>query len=197
MLFFLALETLNESDRDFVESIFLRYGKKIKAYSQFLLKNYRADADADDAVNDTMMRVIRNRGTLGTMNESEIKKHIIIYTRSACFDILRKRMRIDIVSTSDVFENDNGEKKDMDLADDLDMLKDIITKDSVKFLAAAINDLESPACEIIKMKYYQEKRNVEIADELGLETSTVGTIIHRTTQKLRKLMEDNGYGKNQ
>ena len=50
MLFFLALETLNESDRDFVESIFLRYGKKIKAYSQFLLKNYRADVD--DAVND-------------------------------------------------------------------------------------------------------------------------------------------------
>ena len=195
MLFFLALETLNESDRDFVESIFLRYGKKIKAYSQFLLKNYRADAD--DAVNDTMMRVMRNRDTLGTMNESEIKKHIIIYTRSACFDILRKRMRIDIVSTSDVFENDNGEKKDMDLADDLDMLKDIITKESVKFLAAAINDLESPACEIIKMKYYQEKRNVEIADELGLDASTVGTIIHRTTQKLRKLMEDNGYGKNQ
>ena len=194
MLFFLALETLNESDRDFVESIFLRYGKKIKAYSQFLLKNYRADAD--DAVNDTMMRVMRNRDTLGTMNESEIKKHIIIYTRSACFDILRKRMRIDIVSTSDVFENDNGEKKDMDLADDLDMLKDIITKESVKFLAAAINDLESPACEIIKMKYYQEKRNVEIADELGLDASTVGTIIHRTTQKLRKLMEDNGYGKN-
>ena len=195
MLFLLALETLNERDRDFVEEIFRRYGKKIKAYSQFLLKNYRADAD--DAVNDTMMRVMRNRDMLQSKNESDIKRNIIIYTRSACFDILRKRMRMEIVSTSDGFENDNGQKKDMDLADDLDMLKDIITKESVKFLAAAINDLESSACEIIKMKYYQEKRNVEIADELGLNASTVGTIIHRTTQKLRKLMEDNGYGKNQ
>jgi len=195
LLFLLVLETLNEADRDFVEAIYMQYGKRIKAYAQTKLMKYRADAD--DALDDTMLRVIRHCDTLKTMNEAERKKHIIIYTNSACIDILRKRQRTNYISINNAYENDDGEMVDMDIADDIDMLGDIITKESVKFLADAINQLESPACEIIKMKFYGEMRNVEIASELGMEASTIGTIIHRTTQKLRQLMEEQGYGKNQ
>ena len=195
MLFLLALETLNDADRDFVEAIYMQYSKRIKAYAQYKLMNYRADAD--DALDDTMLRVIRHRDKLKTMNETERKNHIIIYTNSACIDILRKRQHMDYVSINNAYENDDGERFDMDIADDIDMLRDIITKESVKFLSDAINQLESPACEIIKMKFYSEMRNVEIASELNIEASTVGTIIHRTTQKLRQLMEEQGYGKNQ
>lgn len=46
------------------------------------------------------------------------------------------------------------------------------------------------------MKYYEEMQNVEIANMLGLNPSTVGTILQRSLQKLRKCMEEYSHDAN-
>ena len=95
---------------------------------------------------------------------------------------------------SDYTENDNGEMQDMDVADDIDLLRDFINNETIGVLVNAINTLESPAREIILCKYDMEMKNTEIAKLFNMNASTVSTILSRTRAKLYKIMEeyDNG-----
>jgi len=190
LIFTFVLNTLDDADKYFVESIYHTYKKKILYTAKVILNN---DDDSDDALEETMLRVIRYREQLMKCDKQSLKKYIIIYTKSVCYDMIRKKSRQN-VTMSDYTENDNGETQDMDVADDIDLLRDFINNETIGVLVNAINTLESPAREIILCKYDMEMKNTEIAKLFNMNASTVSTILSRTRAKLYKIMEeyDNG-----
>ena len=106
MLFLIILNTLNDFDRDIVEGVYHNHKKQIIHIAKKFLKN---NQDVEDALSETMLKVIRYKEDFIGISDNEAKKLIILYTKSTCIDMLRKKERRDVVTMSDYTENDNGE----------------------------------------------------------------------------------------
>lgn len=57
-------------------------------------------------------------------------------------------------------------------------------------LQAALARLPEEAQQIVFMKFFQDMKNLEIAEATGLTPSNVGVTIHRTLKQLRRLMTE-------
>ena len=80
-------EITQEDERELLRRLFFTYAPKMKLLAQSILKN---EADAEDALHDTFLLVIRYRKKFVQVDEIEIKRLLVIYSRSVCFNRLRR-----------------------------------------------------------------------------------------------------------
>ena len=160
-------EITQEDERELLRRLFFTYAPKMKLLAQSILKN---EADAEDALHDTFLLVIRYRKKFVQADEIEIKRLLVIYSRSVCFNRLRreKRTRARIVPDT---APDPGET--------------LLTKEQADVLRRAIDRLPSPAREIVWLRYYAGHTNVEIGALLGIKPSTVGSTLRRSLAKIQ------------
>ena len=174
----LAIQAIEDADeREYIGELFEKYSKKVKRLALNILKN---EQDADDAVGITFLKIIKYREKFIGIEENQLKGRIS----------LDKRDKITFVSMTEVVEDDEGNSRDMEIADDIDLLREMLTTESVEKLHQAIRTLDSPAKEIVMLKYFDNMSNVSIADLLSMNVSTVGTILQRSLQKLKKLLKE-------
>ena len=184
----LAIQAIEDADeREYIGELFEKYSKKVKRLSLNILKN---EQDADDAVGLTFLKIIKYREKFMGIEENQLKGRISLVTRCACFDFLDRRDKLTVVSMTEVVEDDEGNSNDMEIADDIDLLREMLTAESVERLHQAIRTLDSPAKEIVMLKYFDNMSNVSIADLLSMNASTVGTILQRSLKKLKKLLKE-------
>jgi RNA polymerase sigma-70 factor (ECF subfamily) len=82
------------------------------------------------------------------------------------------------------------------IADDLDSLDDAIIADSEKAaVKSAILAMEPPNREIFLRHYYGSQTTAVIGDEMGLSESAVKQRLVRGREKLRLILEEEGFGK--
>lgn len=180
----LAIEAIEEeSEREVVGRIYAQYSTKVKAIAYKIMKNPQ---DAEDALGNTFIRIIKYRKNFIGIDETEIKRLIIIYTRSTCFDMLDKRDSAELISLSMEKENNDRESFVTEIASEINVENDFLMRETIKIVTEKIQVLPMPAKDIMLMKYYFNMQNIEIADVLGMNVSTVGTIIQRNTAKIRK-----------
>lgn len=156
----------------------------MKLLAQSILKN---EADAEDALHDTFLLVIRYRKKFVQADEIEIKRLLVIYSRSVCFNRLRreKRTRARIVpDTAPDADDDLHPAADIPDAD-ADPTRLLLTKEQADVLRRAIDRLPSPAREIVWLRYYAGHTNVEIGALLGIKPSTVGSTLRRSLAKIQ------------
>jgi len=89
-----------------------------------------------------------------------------------------------------VYEDEHGNNYDLELSDNIDILRDIISGEAQDSIRMAVERLKHPAKEIIQLKFWEDHSNVEIAELLGINPSTISTIISRTVAKLKVEMEE-------
>ena len=82
-------EITQEDERELLRRLFFTYAPKMKLLAQSILKN---EADAEDALHDTFLLVIRYRKKFVQADEIEIKRLLVIYSRSVCFNRLRREI---------------------------------------------------------------------------------------------------------
>lgn len=191
----LAIEAIEEDEeRELVECLFRSYSAKVLALSKSILKNRE---DAEDAVNNTFLKVIKYRHKFVGIDGDETKRLIVICTRSVSFDMLRKKKRIDFCSLDESVEDDEGNALNQELPTDIDVLKSLIEQETLMQVKEALNQLGEPAKDIVRLRYYYDMQCSEIADFLNINASTVRTILQRSLAKLRKMLEEYYYGENQ
>lgn len=184
----LAIQVIDDADeREYIGKLYEKYSKKVKRLALNILKN---EQDADDAVGNTFLKIIKYRDKFMGIEESQLKGRISLVTRCACFDFLDKRDKITFVSMTEAVEDDEGNRQDMEIADDIDLLREMLTTESVERLHQVICTLDSPAKEIVMLKYFDDMSNVSIGDLLCMNASTVGTILQRSLQKLKKILKE-------
>ena len=149
----------------------------------------KSDSQTDDVVNDTFMKVIRYKKKFIDTSEDERIRLLIICTRSVCFNIYNRNKKIRFESLESFYRNDDGKDARLELSDDVDLLKILVDEETAAFLQNAINELNSPAREMIILKYYHDMKNVEIAEFYKMNPSTVNTIIQRSVKQLRRELE--------
>lgn len=179
-----------KSERELVERLFDLYAKKIKGLAYKILLNQQ---DAEDALGNTFLRIIKYRQKFVDIDEDEIKRLIVIYTRSTCFDMLDKRDKQKFISISSDFEDDEGNEVSYELVGNMDILRDYICKECLEHVTSIIQNLKTPAREIVLLKYYYDTPNTVISELLGMNVSTVGTIIQRSVAKIKKEMKEWAY----
>lgn len=186
MLFIIALEALEEKERVVIEKLYHTYSKSVKEMAKSILKN---DTIAEDVVNDTFVKVIRHKDRFLEATEDECIRLIIICTRSICFDLYNRSKKIRFKSLENFYDNEDGDDNGFDIPSDFDLIKMVVNAEMGNYLRDAINKLPDPARDIVILKYYYEMKNNEISEFYKLNPSTVGTIIQRSTKKLRRELE--------
>ena len=130
-------EITQEDERELLRRLFFTYAPKMKLLAQSILKN---EADAEDALHDTFLLVIRYRKKFVQADEIEIKRLLVIYSRSVCFNRLRreKRTRARIVPDT-APDADDGLHPAADIPDtDADPTRLLLTKEQADVLRRAI-----------------------------------------------------------
>lgn len=180
----LAIESIeDEQEREFIGELFDRYSKRVKALAWGILGN---EEDAEDAMGTTFYKVIKYKNKFIGINENMIKGRLKLITQCTCYDMLDKKNGLSVTSISNAVEDDEGTVNDLEIPDDFDILEDIVRRESIEVVMKGLDSLKTPDREIVILRYYDELSNVEIADLLSMNASTVGTNLQRSLAKLKK-----------
>lgn len=202
-LLFLPVLDLNSTEEKFITDLYLKYRKDIYKYVYKKLKN---EDDAESATTDAFIRASfrNNIQELMVLDKNEVRRRLFGYARLAWLDIARKNNRKSIeneygvISVSNAESNDNGEVFDAELEDDgADILALILKKETRNYLKTAIGNLKPDEQQIIISSIYFEMNSIEIADEIGMNSSTVRTKLQRSLEKLKNELEGYINGQNQ
>ncbi len=181
-MFLLLLGTLEDTERELIGRLYSDYSKRVKKLAIHILRD---DIYADDAVNDTFLKVIKYKEKFLGVSEDERVRLIIICTRSVCFNIYNRGKKLRFESLES-FNTDDEKGTRMDIPDSVDLSKLLVNEETVLLLKRSVDRLNAPSREMIILKYYYDMKNTEIADFYGMNPSTVGTIIQRSIKILRK-----------
>lgn len=149
-----------------------------KAYS--ILRNKQ---DAEDAVQEAFYHVCLNAEVFSQPHSDTTAALIHTYTKNIAINHYhRKKKRNALIS--------DGGEMDHNSADEPYDLAALIEKEETAVrVRQAVDMLEERYREVILLKYYQRKRNTEIASLLGLAQNIVNGRIFRAKRALRKILE--------
>ena len=178
-------EIQDENERVLVQELYQEYSLKITAMAAKILKN---QTDAEDALGNVFLKIIKYRDLFTGLDKEERTRLIVIYTRSTCFDMLRKRDKIDVLSLSYTSDEEENDIAGYEIQAEEDVEHVFFREEMINKIQCMIQYFPSPVREIMIMKYFYNMPNTEISGITGVNPSTVGTIIQRNTKKIRRAL---------
>ncbi len=173
---FLTIE--NEEERQTAEEIWDRYRKHIMRIASSVLKN---EADAEDAVMDTVCNIVRHISLFSGLSEKERLCLIVVYTKNSAFKIFNKKKRErERVS----FLSEEAEDPEIKVEDFVMRREDYETASRVLGL------LPELSVHIFLLRYYYHWPIRKIASFYEMSEAAVKKRLQRTKQKLKKQMEE-------
>ncbi len=148
----IILNILDDDDRAFVESIYIRYEKKLYVISMKYLQDHR---DAQDCVNDTIVLVIESIEKFKTAQDmGYIDRLIAVVCRNRALNILRGKHRKNEHEQSLVRYNYEEEKyEEMEIPDYSSSVDKIcVSEENCAYLQGLINRLDDKYRDVILLK---------------------------------------------
>lgn len=163
-----------EEEKDLVTELYNTYKQILFNVCMSILHN---TADAEDAVQETFVRIISNLSKIDCANEKRSKAYIFVVTRNICYDILRKKHKV-------VFLEDDRELVDTNAVDNTEILTDVLTvQNNIKML--------SPLLKNVSTLYFAEEFTVEqISGMLDISAESVYKAISRARNILLQKQGD-------
>lgn len=185
MLQFVLNDNYSPSDATFLETLFNQHSSRMYRAARKILENRE---DAEDAVQDTFVKIYANINKFREISGDELILLIIIYTRNTARDILRRRNTALRHSAPELI-NDEGEPVSADIPDPCgDTLDIVISRENIKRTAELIDSLPEAQRDVIILKYRFDMREKEIASALGISETAVSSRILRAKERLRKML---------
>jgi RNA polymerase sigma-70 factor (ECF subfamily) len=177
----------NDYEREAIEKIFTLYYKRMYKRAYDILNNSH---DAEDAVQETFYRISCNVKDFLDPELPDTIGLISIYTRNVALNMYNRKKK------QHVLFDQREDISDMSInmeAPGEDVEEILINKETVEMVRNAINQLDDMYRDIVLMKYYYHKRNVEIADIIGIERSQVNGRLFRAKKMLREILGEEAY----
>lgn len=183
MLLDIMLAALSEGDRDFVSGIFEEYGKQMYSIALDILKN---EHDADDALQETMYKIIKYVDKFADDDKSKIRNKIMIGLRASIrntsFRNYRKKQN------KNKYESDE-EKVEIDIEDESAIVDDIVIKgEDCRKIIEALLGLSSDLQDTVNLVYYCDFSCVEAAKFLGISDNAVRNRLYQARKKLKEVL---------
>ena len=183
MLLDIMLAALSEDDRDFVSVIFEEYGKQMYSIALDILKN---EHDADDALQETMYKIIKYVDKFADDDKSKIRNKIMIGLRASIrntsFRNYRKKQN------KNKYETDE-EEVEIDIEDESAIVDDIVIKgEDCRKIKDALLGLSSDLQDTVNLVYYCDFSCVEAAKFLGISDNAVRNRLYQARKKLKEVL---------
>lgn len=188
MISMILMSIEDDKQRSDVEQIWNLYGKAMLAKAYGILGNMQ---DAEDAVQEAFLRISRNAEDFSEPKSPGTVALVSIYTRNVAINIYRRnKKRNELFGSDGDVDNVIGAA-----AESEDIAQLIVNDETVEMVRRAINLLDEPYKDVILLKYYYHKKNIEIAEVLGVDANTVNGRVFRAKKKLKELIGEEGYAR--
>lgn len=151
------------------------------SYMIYIAGRYlKTPSDREDAAHDSMLRLISIIDSIDFSNEAKLKGLCGVVTKNVALNICKRKDKSSI-SLEEIF----------DVADDSVSPEDnAVSNDTVTRLVISIEALNEVYRDVLKLKYLNQLKEIEIAKLLELPVKTVNQRIFRGKRLLRKAMEE-------
>jgi RNA polymerase sigma-70 factor (ECF subfamily) len=167
------LEKLRQHDSLSYTRLFDIYFKQLHRFAVSFIGDHDT---ANDIVQLVFISLYENAFRLSP--EINLSSWLFISVRNRCLNFLRDR---DVEVRNKLSYLQNYEETDsLEYYDDtelLDKIRDII------------DEMPEKCREICELRFYQNMKQQDIAEQLSISTNTVKVQIHRAVQKIRKVLE--------
>lgn len=188
MISMILMSIDDEKQRSDVEQIWNLYGKIMLAKAYGILGNMQ---DAEDAVQEAFLRISKNAEDFSEPKSPGTIALVSIYTRNVAINMYRRNKK-----RNELFGSDGDVDNVIDAAAESEDIAQLIVNDeTVEIVRRAINMLDEPYKDVILLKYYYHKKNIEIAEVLGVDANTVNGRVFRAKKKLKELIGEEGYAR--
>ena len=172
MLSFFLAALESDADRQIFASIYNQHHSEMENAAIKILKSQN---DAEDAVQNAFMQVIRHFEKIYQIPCNELSFWLISIVKNEAYMILRKQKRTVPLEDWDDYSNQS-----VDVLDYVGLV-DLFSK------------LPDTYRQVLEMKSLLGYSNKEIASHLGITESAVGTRISRGRKLLREILDQEGF----
>lgn len=165
-LIYFVLKQLNMYNKDGIDEYF-------DVGMLGLVKGLKTYTESKGAVSTYLVKCIRNEIVIELRNQKANKRNNGV-----------KPISINTPTTDNLTIEDT-------IKSDFDMLESIIKKERIKELGVAINTLKPIEKHVIIDIYFNNKTQLEIAEEIGVRQSYISRIKSKAIRKLRAWFEKN------
>lgn len=140
-----------------------------------------APADREDAVQDCMVKLISVIDSIDISDEARLKGLCGVVTRNIVLNMCRRKENGNI-SLDEIFNVADREEREPE--------DRVIEKDTLGRLVGCIESLGETYRDVLKLKFFNQLKEHEIAKLLDLPPKTVNQRIFRGKQLLRRAIEE-------
>lgn len=134
-------------------------------------------ADAEDVMQTVFLRLVRRKEAIRDV--AEVESYLYRAAVNAALDLVRSRR-----NTTSVALEDSPPGRFSDTRQSPDKAFD--SGQIQNWLRGAVAKLSPTAAEAFVLRYFEDKRNTEIAEILGTTPSTIAVTLHRTRERLER-----------
>jgi RNA polymerase sigma-70 factor (ECF subfamily) len=164
-------------DKQAFASLFRFYAPRLKS---FLLKQGFSDIESEDLIQETMLNLWRRANSFDAA-KAGVSTWIFTIARNCGIDRRRRMVRVIPAPVED-----DNEEPDPDPS----VEEQLIVRENEAAIRAALNLLPAEQAAVIRMSFFAENPQAEIARSLGIPLGTVKSRVRLALQRLRQTMED-------
>ena len=183
MLAYAILAIENESDREFMEDLYRRHYSLMYRKALSMMKN---SSDAEDVVEAAILKLIDRIELLRACKPLSLRSYLLSCVKNAAID----RLRRDSSQFKRLYTFDDAPDKLNAVPDATEVDSGLLHAAQVDAVATALARLPDRERELLRMKYYEELSDREIAAILGLSPSSIRTYMMRARKKLGAILKE-------
>lgn len=168
------VEALKAGDEAVFEAIYNEYSGALKAYAAVILQDSEV---ASEIVQDIFLMIWVNRKKLD--NTKPLRNYLLRAVHNNALHAKKMSLARKIREEKAGIEQLKqwGENNEKPLEEEQ--------------LGRAIVNLPERSRKVLTMSYWEDKKNIEIANELSISVRTVETILYKVMKKLRGILKKN------
>ncbi len=164
------ISRIRTGDRKAYEELYRRYYPLIFDFARNIVKN---DIEGQDITTETFIKIWLQKDKL--KEGGDIKAFLYTITRNACFDHLRSKQRRN-ASHGEILYLSN----EMEILNDFASIDlNLIEKKVIQDINSRIEKLPPKCRQVFKLIFFQGKKILEVAKQLGISPRTVQN--HKTS----------------
>ncbi len=155
-----------EADRaEWLAALYQTHARAVRGYCQRFLKNQQ---DAEDATQEVFLRAIRSLDAVPASGQA--RRWLITVAQNYCFDVCRRRRRMQAVLTTLATEADAGEQSESDVM-------------NRQLLEAVLKQLGTRDRRALWQSEIESRPIAEIAAQMGLSYMAAAQLVHRARKR--------------
>ena len=178
---FMAIE--NEQDRSKMTQIYNEYYSRMISEAKRILRDH---ALAEDAVSDSLEKIIRNLHKIDKISCYQTRSLIVIIVRNTALNILKKQKRSDVVPDTDLI----GVVDERPLP-----VETIVSMDGFRNIVEIIDSLPESLRDVAVLFFLHEFTHKEIQELLGISYEAVKMRLMRARKEIKQRLVGEEYGR--